>query len=137
MEKVSSALKKGDIKKAVEIFKALPQEEQECFFKRISLTFKPPSLISVLKRKLHPGKTYEDYHRAWLPPLNEGQDLSHYFPFMTYVMNAQNVIDSSDIFSTETGQAEAFSYLSVICFNAASRAASSTTLILPVTCTAI
>jgi hypothetical protein len=99
MEKVSSALKKGDIKKAVEIFKTLSQEEQECFFKKVSLTLTPPSLISVLKRKLHPGKTYEDYHKSWLPSLNEGQDLSHYFPFMTYVMNAQNVMDSSDILS--------------------------------------
>lgn len=99
MEKIGLALKKGDVKEALEIFKTLSQEEQEGFFKKISLAFTPPSLVSVLKRKLHPGKTYEDYYKAHLPPLHENQALSHYFPFMTYVMNAQNVRDQSDIFT--------------------------------------
>jgi hypothetical protein len=99
MEKIDLALKKGDIKEALEIFKTLSQEEQEFFFRRVSSAITPPSLISVLKRKLHPGKTYEDYYKAHLPPLNEGQALFHYFPFTTYVMNAQNVMDQSDIFT--------------------------------------
>jgi hypothetical protein len=99
MEKIGLALKKRDIKEALEIFRTLSREEQEGFFKKISFIFTPPSLVSVLKRKLHPGKTYKDYYKAHLPPLHEGQALSHYFPFMTYVMNAQNIMDKSDIFT--------------------------------------
>lgn len=99
MDTIKSLLQQGKIKEALVKFRALSETDQENFFREMAPTLFPPSLLSILSRKLHAGKTYEDFHKAWLPPLKEGQDAAHYFPCPTYVINAQNMEDPSEILS--------------------------------------
>ncbi len=99
MDTIKSLLKQGKTTEALAKFRTLSETDQENFFRDMVPPLFPPSLITVLFRKLHAGKTYEDFYKAWLPPLTEGQNLAHYFPCPTYVMNAQNREDPSDILS--------------------------------------
>lgn len=99
MDHIKSLLQQGKIKEALKKFRALSEADQEDFFEAMAPTLFPPFTFSVLFRKLRPGKTYEDFHKAWLPPLKKGQDLAHYFPVPTYVFNGENQDDSSDIIS--------------------------------------
>lgn len=94
---MESLLKTGKIKEALTQFKSLPEKDQEDFFRKMTPHLFPPPLIGVLYRKLHPGRTFEDFHQAWLPPLKEGQDLAHYFPAPVYVLSGQNKADPSDV----------------------------------------
>lgn len=97
MDEIKSLLHAGKIKEALVKFRDLSEAEQEGFFREMAPTLFPPPIFGVLFRKLHPGKTYEDFHKAWLPPLKEGQDLAHYFPYPTYVLSGENKDDPSDI----------------------------------------
>ncbi len=97
MSAIKTLLQQGKIKEALVKFRALPEAEQESFFREMAPTLFPPPIFGVLFRKLHPGKTYEDFHKAWLPPLKEGQDQAHYFPYPTYVLSGENKDDPSDI----------------------------------------
>lgn len=99
MDLIKDLLKQGKIKEALKKFRALSDDKQEDFFRGLAPTLFPPSMLAVLFRKLHPGKTYKDFHQAWLPPLKEGQDLENYFSVPTYVINAENVEDPTDIIS--------------------------------------
>lgn len=55
-----------------------------------------PQAVSVLFRKLKDGQSYEDFRKAWLPPVD---DVSHYFDTPILVINAQNVSDPTEIIS--------------------------------------
>ncbi len=97
MDNIKILLQQGKIKEALSKFRALPEVDQEDFFRKLAPTIFPPATFGVLYRKLHPGKTYEDFHKAWLPPLKEGQDLAHFFPVPTYVLSGENKDDPTDI----------------------------------------
>lgn len=97
MDTIKSLLQQGKIKEALMKFRVLSKVDQEDFFRELAPTLFPPSTFSVLFRKLRPGKTYEDYYKAHLPPLKEGQDLTHYFPIPTYVLNGANKDNPADI----------------------------------------
>ncbi len=59
-------------------------------------------VISVLTRRLRPGKTYEDFREAWLP--DQG------FGFPTRVVSAQRADDEREIITigfSELSEAEA------------------------------
>ncbi len=97
MDEIKSLLQNGQIKEALTKFRKLSEEEQEDFFRSLAPHMFPPQIFGVLFRKLHPEKTYEDFYKAWLPPLKEGQKLDHYFPAPTYVLAGENISDPSDI----------------------------------------
>ena len=64
---------------------------------------KSPQMLSVLTRKLKPGKTFEDFQKAHLPPGNTseteyGYDVE-YFNAPTRVINAVSATDPSVIIS--------------------------------------
>ena len=106
MEDVKALLQAGKIKEAFAAFRTLPENQQEGFFREIAPTLRPPVLIDVLYRKIKPGYTYDDFREAWLPSLKPGQDLEHYFPALSYVLNAENRDDHSDIISVGFGWLE-------------------------------
>jgi len=62
--------------------------------------------ISVLKRELQPNYSYNDFHTAWLPPLDP-KDISstatgvsaNYFHFPVRVLNGINVANDKEIIS--------------------------------------
>lgn len=99
MEELKALLQAGKIKEALFQFRALSEEQQEDFFRAMAPQLFPPSLIALLYRKLKPGKTFDDFYNAWLPPLKEGQKLDEYFPFPTYVLHGQLKEDPSDVVS--------------------------------------
>ncbi len=97
MKDIKTLLQAGKIKEALAAFQALPESQQEDFFRECAPTLFPPPLIGVLFRKMKPGYTYEDFRAAWLPPLKEGQDLAQYFPYPTQVLTAESREDPADI----------------------------------------
>jgi len=97
MTDIKSLLEQGKFKEARETFLNLSENQQEDFLREISIPLFPAPIMGVLFRKLHPGQTYDDFKKAWLPPLKSGQDLAHYFPYPTYVVSAENIEDASDI----------------------------------------
>ena len=99
MDTIKVLLQHGNITEALVKFRALSEKEQEDFFRSLAPTLFPPPVIAVLHRKLKPGSTFDDFYKAWLPTLEEGQDLEHYEPFPAYVMNAIDKDNPSDIIS--------------------------------------
>jgi len=97
MKEIKTLLQTGKIKEALAAFRALPESQQEDFFREFAPTLFPPPLIGVLFRKMKPGYTYKDFHEAHLPPLKQGQDLEHYFPCPVYVLSGERKDDPSDI----------------------------------------
>ncbi len=62
-----------------------------------------PQIIAILTRKLKPGKTFEDFQQAHLPPgkvhkMELGYDVD-YFPLPTRVINMVSLTDPSLIVS--------------------------------------
>ena len=97
MVEIKALLEQGKYKEAREAFLALSENQQEDFLREVSVPIFSAPIMGVLFRKLHPGQTYNDFKKAWLPPLKPGQDLEHYFPYPTYVVSAENIEDASDI----------------------------------------
>lgn len=52
-----------------------------------------PKVVSIIKRRIRDDATYDDFREAWLPEV-EGQ-----YEVPTYVVNAENVSDPSEIIS--------------------------------------
>lgn len=96
---IKNLLKEGKITEALDQFKALEPHQQEEMFKDFSFFLTPPTHAVLLFRKLKDGKSYEDFHEAWLPPLKDGEPLSHYFPIPTYVINGIKRDDPKEIAS--------------------------------------
>lgn len=77
------AINADNYPKAFELIADLPQDEQETMLTAVmkflkhdfDLASKPQSMV-VLRRKLKPGKTYQDFHNAWLPPVDARDSLS-------------------------------------------------------------
>ncbi len=64
---------------------------------------KTPQVISVLRRKLKPGKSFEDFQTQHLPPVASRKTgfgyNAHYFLAPTRVINCVNLFDSDEIIS--------------------------------------
>ncbi|MDF1796620.1 MAG: hypothetical protein P1U63_08810 [Coxiellaceae bacterium] len=65
-----------------------------------------PFMVSVLRRKLHDGETFDDFYKSWQPdpaacqPTEVGgQQYRQFFPISTRVVNGVNIADQSDIIS--------------------------------------
>ncbi|MBI2707441.1 MAG: hypothetical protein HYX35_03915 [Proteobacteria bacterium] len=97
MKNIKTLLQTGKIKEALVAFRALPEAQQEDFFRELAPTLFPPDFLAVLVQKLKPGYSFEDFHQAHLPPLKKGQDLAHYFPYPCYVMSLQDKDNPSNI----------------------------------------
>ena len=73
MGEIKTLLEQGKFKEAREAFLGLSENQQEDFLREISIPLFPAPIMGVLFRKLHPGQTYDDFKKAWLPPLKGGR----------------------------------------------------------------
>lgn len=65
-----------------------------------------PVSLSILYRELHDEKEFQDFHDAWMPPVENTKPFNigdttyhHYAPFKTRVINAINVENPKEIIS--------------------------------------
>lgn len=100
----------------VEILSKLYQESQNC---------QTPFMISVLRRKLHEDKSFDQFYKAWHPAAEHcheiecgGQTFQQVFPSPVRVFNATKLDDNHDIISIgliwardETDKQKLYSYL--------------------------
>lgn len=98
-----------EIEKAIVAFEALSSSEKTVVFEELfqkSAFSRNPTMISVLYRQLHDGKTFDDFYNAWFPPkeyCNEikkgGEIFQAGFPAPTRVYNAVNLENPNEILS--------------------------------------
>jgi hypothetical protein len=113
MKNFWNAFNEKDFKSAQKALVALSETEQENILSQIFQqkgAVKKPYSISILRRKLHEGKTFEDFHAAWFPPKDKikteiigGETYQQLFPVPIRVINAVNAFDSTDILSIGIG----------------------------------
>ncbi len=94
---------------ALQQFKQLDSEQQQAIFEQLyqqSGHANMPFMISVLRRTLHEGQSFDDFYRSWEPdpsacqPVVEGNTgYRQYFPVSTRVVNGINIADQNDIIS--------------------------------------
>lgn len=80
---IFNAIENNDFESAITQLEALSKEERKSVLKQVlpflkhdyDLACKPQSMV-VLRRQLKPGKTYQDFHKAWLPPVDAHASLS-------------------------------------------------------------
>ncbi len=70
---------------------------------------KMPVALSILHRKLCPGKTFADFYEGWFPPKEYTKPFTvgdktyhHFFPIQLRVINAVNMNDPSVISTIRT-----------------------------------
>lgn len=100
---------KEDIKGAIVMFESLPVSEKTIVFSELfqkSAFSRSPMVISILYRELLDGKTFDDFHQAWLPPKEhchevkkDGETFQQAFPAPTRVYNAVNLENPNEILS--------------------------------------
>lgn len=100
-------IEQQDFDKAAYFLSTLSPQEISDFLQKMheAISFKVHS-VSVLKRQLKPNHSYNDFHKAWLPPLDQKDITStptgvsaHYFPFSVRVINAVNIKNPTEIIS--------------------------------------
>ena len=101
--------KQKDFINAQEQFGQLDNTEKEAIFSELfqkSEYYRMPDMVSILHRKLHDGKEFDDFHQAWFPskkwtsPLQQfGQTFQQFFPAPTRVINAVNIKNPNEILS--------------------------------------
>ena len=94
---------------ALEVFEKMNRTEKEAVLKTLSYqtrNAKTPVAVSVLHRRLHQGKTFEDFFNAWMPPketmrpFSVGDTIYHqHFEIPVRVINAINMKNPSDVIS--------------------------------------
>jgi len=94
---------------ALEAFDQMNQLDKEKALKMLyykARNAKTPIAVSVLHRRLHGGKTFEDFFNAWMPPKNSMRPFSvgnliyyQHFEIPVRVINAINMNDSNDVIS--------------------------------------
>ncbi|MDF1654763.1 MAG: hypothetical protein P1U34_06575 [Coxiellaceae bacterium] len=94
---------------AAEQFKQLSSDDQQALLESMyqkSGNAQKPFMVSVLRRTLHEGQSFDDFYQSWEPdakacqPIEEGG--THYrqfFPISTRVVNGINIADKNDIIS--------------------------------------
>ncbi|MCX5924119.1 MAG: hypothetical protein NTZ68_01720 [Candidatus Dependentiae bacterium] len=100
-------IKSQDFQSAAQILSSYNQQEIVIALQAMheAIQFKVHS-ISILKRELNPNTSYDDFHQAWLPPIDK-KDVTitstgvsvHYFPFPVRVINAVNIKNDKEIIS--------------------------------------
>lgn len=99
-QKFSDALEEFDKMNQIDKEKAL----QVLYYK--ARNAKMPVAISILHRRLHEGKTFEDFFNSWMPPKDSMKPFSvgnttyyQHFEIPVRVINAINMNNSNDIIS--------------------------------------
>lgn len=97
------------LSQALNIFNQLDQNKQEAILQQLyyqARNANMPFAVSVLYRKLHEGKTFNDFFNAWLPPneytkpFNIGdKKYYNYSTVPTRIVNAINIEDPNEIIS--------------------------------------
>lgn len=98
-----------DLEKALKCFETLSKQDKAAVFERLfqaSQNREFPGSVSVLFRRLHEGKTFEDFYNAWLPPQSKchpieagGYLYQQFFGGPIRVINAINIADPQEIVS--------------------------------------
>lgn len=107
--KFFSQFENQDFTQALDTFDALSQDEQKNVLKQLfyqSREAKMPIAVSVLYRKLHDGKTFDDFYNAWMPPKDAMEPFEvgektyyQFFDTPVRVINAINMHDPQEIVS--------------------------------------
>jgi len=94
---------------AQQIFDELSSADKQAVFEKLfqySQFQKTPNSVSVLFRKLHDGKQFEGFRKAWFPPEVQcnpteagGETFQQFFDAPIRVINAVNIQDPSDVVS--------------------------------------
>jgi len=95
--------------KALDVFDTLNAEDRRAILAQLfqaSSCRETPSSVSVLFRRLHEGKTFEDFYNAWLPPqenrkpeMVDGYLYQNYFGGPIRIINAINFEDPREVVS--------------------------------------
>lgn len=103
------SLEKQDFAQAADSFCELDKIEQEQIMKEFYYQVreaKMPIAVSILYRKLHDGKTFEDFYKAWMPPEAYTKPFKvgdttyyHLFEAPTRVINAVSMENPEEIIS--------------------------------------
>lgn len=101
--------KRQDFARALQAFNQFSASEQQDILKQLYYQAREadtPVALSVLYRRLHPGKTFADFQQGWFPskehtqPFQVGDKTYHqFFPVPMRVINAVNQDDPSEIIS--------------------------------------
>lgn len=105
----SKFLEKQKFDKALAVFEKMKQSEKEETLKQLyyqARNAKTPVAVSVLHRKLHENKTFDDFFNAWMPPKDSMRPFMvgsttyyQHFEIPVRVINAINMKDQNDIIS--------------------------------------
>lgn len=94
---------------AITDFNQLSKKDQQETLKQLyyeAREAKIPMALGVLYRKLHDGKTFDDFYQSWMPPKSYTKAFTvgdktyyHFFDAPTRVINAVNMEDPKEIIS--------------------------------------
>lgn len=103
------ALEELKFNEALKIFEQMHRDDKEQILKQLyyqARNAKQPVAVSVLRRQLHTGKTFDDFSNAWMPPKDSMNPFTvgsatyyQHFETPVRVINAINMNDSNDILS--------------------------------------
>jgi len=107
--KFFNLFEKQDFTQALDALNKLNQDEQESILKQLyyqSREAKMPIVVSILCRKLHDGKTFDDFYNAWMPPQDAmspfkvGEKIYYnFFDVPVRVINAVDMADPKEVIS--------------------------------------
>lgn len=94
---------------AVKLFEQMSKNDKEQTLRALyyqARNAKQPVAVSILHRRLHNGKTFDDFFKAWMPPQDSMRPFTvgnttyyQHFEIPVRVINAINVADANDIIS--------------------------------------
>lgn len=108
-QKFFTEFEQQNFSEAAAVFKQLDKHSQQELLKELyyqARNAKSPKVVGVLYRKLHEGKNFDDFYKAWFPsaeytkPEQIGEKTYYnFFPEQTRVINAVNIEDPSEVIS--------------------------------------
>lgn len=109
MRKFWKCFCKKNFKEAQEKFDALDTDEKQAVLAEMyqkSELHRKPMMISVLRRELHDGNTFDDFYQSWFPSEEmtskvekDGRIYQQTFPTPVRVINGININNPKDIIS--------------------------------------
>lgn len=92
-----------DFSQSLSVFNQLDIKQQEAILQQLYYKAREantPVAVSVLYRRLHDGKTFDDFYKAWLPPaeyanpINIGDKV--YYQYANVPLRVINAVNSED-----------------------------------------
>jgi hypothetical protein len=105
-EKLIEEQKFSDVLEAFDRMNQIDKEKALKILYYKARNAKTPVAVSILHRRLHEGKTFEDFFNSWIPPKDSMRPFSvgsatyhQHFEIPVRVINAINLNDSKDVIS--------------------------------------